>query len=97
MSVSGDSKADFQEREALARLDKAVGKLLDERIALLGRVGELEALLDRMRKGKADPVELQSRLSRMESENRELKGRIEEGREGIDRLLSRLRFLENQR
>jgi hypothetical protein len=97
MSVSGDSKADFQEREALARLDKAVGKLLDERIALLGRVGELEALLDRMRKGKADPVELLSRLSRMESENRELKGRIEEGREGIDRLLSRLRFLENQR
>ncbi|MEX1258496.1 MAG: hypothetical protein WEG36_12835 [Gemmatimonadota bacterium] len=97
MSVSGDPKADFQEREALARLDKAVGKLLDERIALLGRVGELEALLDRMRKGKADPVELQNRLSRMESENRELEGRIEEGRDGIDRLLSRLRFLESQR
>jgi hypothetical protein len=95
--VSGDPKADFGEREALARLESAVGRLLDERVALIGRVSELESSIAGMKKGKVDPVALQARLAQVESENHELKGRIDAGREGIDRLLSRLRFLEDQR
>jgi hypothetical protein len=97
MSGSGDPKGEAEEREAFARLERAVDKLLDERASLLGKVRELESVLERLKKGKADPVELQSRIARMETENRELRGRIEEGREGVDRLLGRLRFLETQR
>jgi len=97
MSVSGDPKSDFAERDALARLEGAVEKLLDERSALIGRVGELEATLDRIQESGVDPAALQERLAHVESENHELRGRIDAGREGIDRLLTRLRFLEDQR
>jgi predicted nuclease with TOPRIM domain len=60
-------------------------------------VRELEKLLKRFTKGDADPAGLQERVSSLEAESTELRRRLSEGREGVDRLLSRLRFLEEQR
>ena len=47
-----------------------------------------------------DPAEagrLLSRLKALESENEDLHARLEQGREGVERVLARIRFLEEQR
>ena len=46
--------------------------------------------------GEQDPGALVERLTDLESRNRELNERLEEGREGVERLLARIRFLEEQ-
>jgi hypothetical protein len=40
---------------------------------------------------------LLTRLQRLEEENADLRSRVERGRAGVDRLLAKVRFLENQR
>jgi hypothetical protein len=37
-----------------------------------------------------------SRLRALEEENADLRSRIDQGREGVERLLAKIRFLENQ-
>ena len=37
-----------------------------------------------------------SRLKGLEQENADLRARLERGRDGVDRMLARIRFLENQ-
>ncbi len=51
----------------------------------------------RVAKSPADAGDLLTRLKRLEDENFDLRERIERGREGVERLLARVRFLENQR
>jgi len=104
MSDSEEAKADATDRQALARLESSVTRMLEETAQLRdrsrkaeARIEELEALLRRFTKGDDDPARLQTRLSMLASENHELKGRIREGRDGVERLLSRIRFLEDQR
>ena len=43
--------------------------------------------------GEADRI--LSRLGQLEEENEDLRRRLTEGREGVDRLLAKIRFLEN--
>ena len=38
-----------------------------------------------------------SYLRSLEEENQDLRGRLEKGRQGVERLLARIRFLEGQR
>jgi predicted RNase H-like nuclease (RuvC/YqgF family) len=104
VSESEEVRAEDPAREALARLEAAVGRLIDERVRLglrtrtaEARVRDLEALLRRFTRGDSDPVSLQRRLAEVEAERDELRGRVQEGREGVERLLSRIRFLEEQR
>jgi predicted RNase H-like nuclease (RuvC/YqgF family) len=97
MSKSVASGAEHPEREALARLTKSVERLLEERVNQNTRIGELEGQITRLKKGDVDSTELRNRLEAAESRNRDLLKRIEEGREGVERLLSRLQFLEDQR
>lgn len=104
MSDSAASRVDATERQALTRLEAGVGRLLSEREDLSrrvefaeGRVQDLEALLRRFTKGDADPAALQATISRLELENDSMREKIREGREGVDRLLARLRFLEDLR
>lgn len=104
MSESEDVRAEDPAREGLARLEAAVGHLIEERVrmglrarAAEARVRDLEALLRRFTRGESDPVSLQRRLAEVEAERDELRGRVEEGRAGVERLLSRIRFLEEQR
>jgi hypothetical protein len=39
---------------------------------------------------------MKARLNRLEAENRDLHERIARGREAVERLIARIRFLENQ-
>lgn len=104
MSSSEAPKAEGGDRQALQRLEGAVGRLLAEVVQLRSRsrkaearVRDVEALLRRFTKGEDDPVRLQDRLTALTEENSELRGRMNEGREGVERLLSRVRFLEEQK
>jgi hypothetical protein len=57
---------------------------------------ELAGLLKGVTSGEAGPREMIAKLHILEEENRDLRRRLEEGREGVDRLLAQIRFLEEQ-
>lgn len=104
MSDSAGKRTDATERQALSRLEAGVGRLLAERAELTKRVAQaearvhdLEALLKRFTKGDADPAALQTTISLLEAENEMMREKLREGREGVDRLLSRIRFIEELR
>jgi len=84
-------------------LDGSVERALAELIRLRHaaraselRCGELETLLETFRVGDESPADMKQRLVRLEAENRDLHERITRGREAVERLLARIRFLENQ-
>ncbi len=57
------------------------------------------SLEDQLRKftgGEEAPSQLLARLDRLEAENEILRDRIQKGREGVERMLARIRFLEEQ-
>lgn len=101
---SPDADETLAERQALARLEAAVGQAL-ERVEALGRratiaearVRDLEELLRRFTRGDDDPARLVDRLRILQDENEGLRDRLNQGREGVERLLARIRFLEEQR
>ena len=91
---------DSIERQALSRLEAVVESLLQERVAVASqareaedRVRGLETLLSDFTEGKVDTASLEKAIARLTNENAELKGRMAEGREGVERILSRLSFL----
>ena len=90
--------------EALDRLEQAVQESLLQTSELTGRlevaerrVRELDGLLRRISGGELQPSDLLQRMREVEAENKELRSRLERGRDGIERLLARIRFLEEQR
>lgn len=98
-----DGEADSTERQALSRLEGAVGRILDElsrtRDQLAqerARVGAAEGALDAFRHGEEDPVELRERVLALQRENQDLKERVTKSRQVVERLLARIRFLEEQ-
>ena len=105
MSSSGSSRQRASENvvpdKAVERLEKAVTAAL-ARVALLeGEVvrinaqGEqLEGLLKGVSSGEGGPREMIAKLNILEEENRDLRRRLDEGREGVARLLSQVKFLE---
>ncbi len=105
MSSSGSSRQrvskDVSPDKAVERLEKAVTAALD-RVALLeGEVvrinaqGEqLEGLLKGVSSGEGGPREMIAKLNILEEENRDLRRRLDEGHEGVTRLLSQVKFLE---
>ena len=104
MSESGEGKAEGGARESLGRLEEVVGRLIEDRRRLDehvqqtdARVRDLEGLLRRFTKGETDPASLQAKIARLEAENEALRERMRQGREGVDRLLSRVRFLDERR
>jgi predicted RNase H-like nuclease (RuvC/YqgF family) len=103
VSTSG-SRESTPDRVALQNLDGAVGAVLAElgrlreRLAEReGRVREVESLLAEMSAGEESPARMRRRLDHLEAENAELRLRLDEGREGVERLLAKIRFLEEQR
>ncbi len=107
MSSSGSSRQrvskDVAPDKAVERLEKAVTAAL-ARVALLeGEVvrmnaqgEELEGLLKGVSSGEGGPREMIAKLHILEEENRDLRRRLDEGREGVDRLLAQVKFLEEQ-
>ena len=92
------------ERAAFQELDAAVGELIEELAAMKGRTSEAEAksaefeeLVQRFTGDDAEAGRLLTRLKDLEGENTDLKERLERGREGVDRLIARIKFLEEHR
>lgn len=88
---------------AFARLEGAVGQLLDRLARVRGRAeaaearnAELTQLVQRFTGDEEDAGQLLTRLKRLEEENAELRGRLDQGRAGVERMIARIRFLENQ-
>jgi predicted RNase H-like nuclease (RuvC/YqgF family) len=91
------------DRAALDALERAVGDLLDriswlhDRAALAeDKREDLQELLQRFTGTDVDAGQMMARLRVLESENADLRSRLEQGRAGIDRLLAKIRFLESQ-
>ena len=102
-SSEGTEGGHRPDRRAMARPERAVAQALEEIGSLRerarmaeDRVRRLEDLLDGQEETGEGPGRLVDRLEVVEAENRELRDRLEEGREVVDRLLSRIRFLEEQ-
>jgi predicted RNase H-like nuclease (RuvC/YqgF family) len=101
--VSASAEDEPLERQALLRLEGAVGRLLGEMEALRARirreearVTEAETLMREVTQGVLDPADLERRVRELDAENADLRARISEGKEGVERLLARIRFLEDQ-
>jgi predicted nucleic acid-binding Zn-ribbon protein len=90
-------------QEAFAALETAVGRALERLDTMTRRAEAAEKksaeLNDMMRRFTGNPEEagdLLTRLKTLEDENEDLRGRIGRGREGVERLMARVRFMENQ-
>lgn len=90
-------------REAFVALEGAVSGLLEELEELRDRVRdaeewgrELEGHLRDFVEGDRDPGELVARLQELDRSNKDLRERMERGKASVERLLSRIRFLEEQ-
>ena len=85
------------------RLELAVRRLLEYQEALIQRaqsaeqrIRELEAGIAEVTAGRLDPVALSERATALERENRALEERLGQAREGVQRILTRLRFTEEE-
>ena len=103
MSKQEDKTQRGLDPEAFPRLEEAVKAACVRIEALRAQLqaaqsqgGEMEELLRKFTGGEEDPAELMARLKRLEAENQEFSDRLQKGREGVDRLLARIRFLEEQ-
>lgn len=97
-------KVEHPERAALRYLDatvkEAVARLEALRLraeAAERRSDELEVLLRRFTQDDGAAVRSLARLGALERENAQLRERLEQGRAGVERMMARLRFLEDQR
>ncbi len=88
---------------AFERLEVAVGQLLEGLEAAKARAvlaeaknSELVKLLSRFTGDEEEAGRLVGRLKGLESENADLRARLDRGREGVDRMIARIHFLENQ-
>ena len=57
---------------------------------------ELSELVKRFTGDDAEAGRMLTRLKRLEDENSDLRGRLDQGRAGVERMIARIRFLENQ-
>jgi len=104
VSNNASDKVSVTPAAAIKRL-KAVVKVtvgeverLREEVARMEAQGEeLEGLIRGVTSGERSPREMIDRISILEEENRDLRARLHRGREGVERLLARIRFLEEQK
>ena len=89
--------------QAVERLGKAVTAALEQVEQLRGEVvrmhaqGEaLEGLLKGGTSGEVGPREMIEQLQILEEENRDLRTRLDQGRAGVDRILARVKFMEEK-
>ncbi len=95
-SVAPDKAVERLENAVTAALKKV--ELLEGEVVRVNAQGkELEGMLKGVTSGKVGPREMVSKLHILEEENRDLRRRLDEGREGVNRLLAQVKFLEEQR
>ncbi len=83
MPTSGDSGGPAPDRAALDRLENAVSRLLAE-------------LEDTRSSNGPDPRDLARRVRVLEDENEDLRERLSGGHEIAERLMAKIRFLEEK-
>jgi len=94
--VAPDKAVERLENAVTAALKKV--ELLEGEVVRVNAQGkELEGMLKGVTSGKVGPREMVSKLHILEEENRDLRRRLDEGREGVNRLLAQVKFLEEQR
>ncbi len=107
MSSSGSKRQrvsrDAAPERAVERLENAVTaaltrvELLEGEVVRMDTQGqELEGMLKGVTSGEGGPRDMIAKLHILEEENRDLRRRLDEGREGVDRLLAQIKFLEEQ-
>lgn len=96
--------ADSEDRAALAALEGAVARALErvdelerDAVSARARARELEGLLSAFSADDEAPDRMVARVRRLELENGDMRERMEEGRRSVERLLAKIRFLEEQR
>ncbi|MBI4520196.1 MAG: hypothetical protein HY701_05125 [Gemmatimonadetes bacterium] len=89
---------------AVTALESAVSRAIDLMESLRGHEQELEREKNQLREtmrglssGEVDPQDLLTRVRILEKENDELRGRLDSARQAVERLLAKIRFLEEQR
>jgi len=88
--------ADNPERDAFTELEAVTRVLAEEVSAFRLRAQRAEAAQAEMSGGDYDVVSSRARIVELETENRNLSESVEEARQRVERLLARLRFLEEQ-
>jgi len=83
--------------DTVSRAAAEILRLRDELGRAQARITELEGLLKGIASGDESPGEMKTRLTALEAENADLSGRLELARASVDRMLARIRFLEEQR
>jgi hypothetical protein len=78
---------------ALDRIRQLEAQLLESR----RKSGELDTVLGKITAGDLPPSQMLERLRALEGENTELRQRLSAGKERVERLLAKIRFLEEQR
>ena len=102
VSQPGDSGGQSAQ-DAFAALEGAVTEAL-ARLAIVTKraeaaekkSAELNELMKRFTGNAAEAGEVLTRLKTLEDENTDFRGRLEQGRDGVERLMAKIRFLENQ-
>jgi Mg2+ and Co2+ transporter CorA len=89
--------------EAFKLLEGTIDSTLEEIRRLRERLAsaedqskEMDEMLRGITDGEQSPRDMLRQLHHLEKENHELRGRLGEGMESVDRLLARVRFLEDQ-
>jgi hypothetical protein len=99
-----EPNTDINERVAFLQLERVVGQALSRlessRLraeAAEAKSAELQELLRRFTEDGEEAGRMITRLRTLEAENADLRDRLERGRDGVERVLARIRFIEGQR
>lgn len=91
------------DRAALQALEAAVSRALERIDSLTRKLGkaekrrtEVEKVLKKLADGEDSPADMAQRLKVLEAENTDLRERVDTGLSAVERLLSQIRFLEDQ-
>ena len=89
-------------KDAFSALEGAIGEALQQLAAMTERAqaaerksAELNELMSRLTGNPEEAGEVLTRLKMLEEENAVLRSRLERGRDGVERLLKKIRFLED--
>ena len=89
-------------QEGFLVLEEAVDQAIDQLSTMSERIGLIEAkntelakLVERFTGDELEAGRIVTQVRELEAENTELRDRLVRGREGVDRLLTKIQFLEN--
>ena len=89
-------------QEGFVVLEEAVDQAIDQLSTMSERIGLIEAkntelakLVERFTGDELEADRIVTQVRELKAENTELRDRLVRGREGVDRLLTKIQFLEN--